>query len=166
MDDAKNPFAHDETKANGSRSTSRPVWIIAAITAAIAIAASAVGTGFACKARALEGLRSDLDDKSANLTNALAAVQRDKDQIAGLQARLADLEKEKDAVRQGAKKLEDEMRTDLESKDVTISKLQGKLTVNILDRVMFDSLWDACRNPTGESVLRKNCRDSRVNTPI
>jgi chemotaxis protein MotB len=46
------------------------------------------------------------------------------------------------------------MRSDLESKDVTISKLQGKLTVNILDRVMFDS-GEAIMKPDGESVLRK-----------
>jgi len=53
-----------------------------------------------------------------------------------------------------AKGLEDEMRSDLESKDVTISNLQGKLTVNILDRVMFDS-GEAVVRPDGESVLRK-----------
>jgi chemotaxis protein MotB len=46
------------------------------------------------------------------------------------------------------------MRSDLESKDVTISKLQGKLTVNILDRVMFDS-GEAILKPDGEAVLRK-----------
>jgi chemotaxis protein MotB len=46
------------------------------------------------------------------------------------------------------------MRSDLESKDVTISKLQGKLTVNILDRVMFDS-GEAILQPDGEAVLQK-----------
>ena len=55
---------------------------------------------------------------------------------------------------QMAKGLEDEMRSDLESKDVTISNLQGKLTVNILDRVMFDS-GEAVVRPGGEAVLRK-----------
>jgi chemotaxis protein MotB len=95
-----------------------------------------------------------LNDANGNLTNALATAQRDKEQIAGLQARLADLEKEKDTARQNAKRLEDEMRSDLESKDVTISKLQGKLTVNILDRVMFDS-GDAIVKADGENVLRK-----------
>src|SRR6185312_8336739 len=55
---------------------------------------------------------------------------------------------------QSSKSLESEMRSELESKDVTISKLQGKLTVNILDRVMFDS-GEAILKPDGESVLRK-----------
>ena len=44
--------------------------------------------------------------------------------------------------------------SDLESKDVTISSLQGKLTVNILDRVMFDS-GETILKPDGETVMRK-----------
>jgi chemotaxis protein MotB len=71
-----------------------------------------------------------------------------------LEAQVADLEKAKEMVGQKAKGLEDEMRSDLESKDVTISKLQGKLTVNILDRVMFNS-GEAILKPDGEAVLRK-----------
>jgi len=46
------------------------------------------------------------------------------------------------------------MRAALESKDVTISKLQGKLTVNILDHVLFDS-GEADLKPEGEAVLTK-----------
>jgi chemotaxis protein MotB len=46
------------------------------------------------------------------------------------------------------------MRAALESKDVTISQLQGKLTVNILDRVLFDS-GEAELKSGGEEVLRK-----------
>ena len=46
------------------------------------------------------------------------------------------------------------MRAALESKDVTISRLQGKLTVNILDRILFDS-GEADLKPDGAAVLRK-----------
>jgi len=46
------------------------------------------------------------------------------------------------------------MRAALESRDVTISQLQGKLTVNILDRVLFDS-GEAELKPDGSVVLRK-----------
>jgi chemotaxis protein MotB len=52
------------------------------------------------------------------------------------------------------KGLEEEMRAALESRDVTISELQGKLTVNILDRVLFDS-GEAELKPDGANVLRK-----------
>jgi len=67
---------------------------------------------------------------------------------------VADLQKAKEMAGQRAKGLEEEMRSDLESKDVTISNLQGKLTVTILDRVMFDS-GEAILQPDGEAVLRK-----------
>ncbi len=46
------------------------------------------------------------------------------------------------------------MRSALESRDVTISNLKGKLTVNILDRVMFDS-GEAILKPDGQAVLQK-----------
>jgi len=111
--------------------------------------ASAVG-----KQRGLESLRTKLDDANASLASARDENQKDKDQIAALQAKVADLEQEKDTAAQMAKGLENEMRADLESKDVTISNLQGRLTVNILDRVMFDS-GEAILKPAGESVMRK-----------
>jgi chemotaxis protein MotB len=95
-----------------------------------------------------------LDDANASLAKGQAENQKAKDQIAALQAKVSDLEQEKDTAAQMAKGLENEMRADLESKDVTISSLQGKLTVNILDRVMFDS-GEAILKPAGESVLRK-----------
>src|ERR1035437_9389268 len=69
-------------------------------------------------------------------------------------ARLRIGEKEKAAAVQTHQSLEDEMRAALESKDVTISQLQGKLTVNILDRVLFDS-GEADLKPAGAAVLRK-----------
>ncbi len=50
--------------------------------------------------------------------------------------------------------LEKQMRAQLESRDVTISELQGRLTVNILDRVLFDS-GAAVLKPEGEKVLLK-----------
>src|ERR1019366_2908965 len=111
--------------------------------------ASAIG-----KLRGLESLRTKLDDANASLASAQGENQKDKDQIAALQSKVADLEQDKDTAAQMAKGLENEMRADLESKDVTISSLQGKLTVNILDRVMFDS-GEAILKPAGESVMRK-----------
>ncbi|HEX5218406.1 MAG TPA: OmpA family protein [Verrucomicrobiae bacterium] len=55
---------------------------------------------------------------------------------------------------QSARGLEEQMRAELESKDVTISKLQGKLTVNILDRILLDS-GEAVLKTDGEGVLNK-----------
>ncbi len=46
------------------------------------------------------------------------------------------------------------MRAALQSKDITISQLQGKLTVNILDHVLFDS-GEGALKPEGQEVLRR-----------
>lgn len=102
-----------------------------------------------------------LDQAQAELTVAKeAAAKADadaaglQDKLASAETRLRELEKEKTAVVQNHQSLEDEMRSALESKDVTISQLQGKLTVNILDRVLFDS-GEADLKPDGAAVLRK-----------
>jgi chemotaxis protein MotB len=157
MSNDKQPFTEQVTRANrgaGSLDTTRTAWTVAgslavALIAALLLWATAVG-----KMRALERVQSKLDDANANLASALDNNQKDKDQIGSLQNQVAELQKEKEAATQNAKGLEDEMRTALESKDVTISKLQGKLTVNILDRVMFDS-GEAVLKPGGEAVMRK-----------
>ncbi|HAV64868.1 MAG TPA: hypothetical protein DCY13_21175 [Verrucomicrobiales bacterium] len=46
------------------------------------------------------------------------------------------------------------MRAALATKDITISELEGKLTLSILDRILFDS-GKAIIKPEGEEVLRK-----------
>jgi chemotaxis protein MotB len=59
---------------------------------------------------------------------------------------------EKEKVTENQARMEQQMRTALQSKDVTISELRGSLTVNILDRVLFDS-GEAELKPEGEKVL-------------
>ncbi|HUC86196.1 MAG TPA: OmpA family protein [Candidatus Acidoferrales bacterium] len=157
MSNERQPFTEQVTRANrgaGSANAARLPWIVAGVLAASLIAALLLWATAVGKVRALQRVQSQLDEANGSLANALAQNEKDKDQITALQNQLADLQKEKDAVAQSAKGLEDEMRADLESKDVTISKLQGKLTVNILDRVMFDS-GEAVLKPAGEAVMRK-----------
>jgi len=142
------------TKGQRGSRNSKADWIVAGLLAAALIAVSLFWASALRKVGALESLRPDLADANARLTNALAEIEKARGQIAALQTNVADLQKEKEMVGQAAKGLENEMRSALESKDVTISQLQGKLTVNILDRVMFDS-GEANLKPDGESVLRK-----------
>ncbi len=66
--------------------------------------------------------------------------------------RIEALLKEKDKVTENQARMERQMRDALQSKDVTISELRGSLTVNILDRVLFDS-GEAELKPEGEKVL-------------
>jgi chemotaxis protein MotB len=67
---------------------------------------------------------------------------------------LRTLEREKDDVTQAQERLAAEMRSAIESKEITISELQGRLTVNILDRILFDS-GEAVVKPEGEQILMK-----------
>jgi chemotaxis protein MotB len=102
-----------------------------------------------------------LDQAQAELNSLRAAAAANEAQAAQLkqqatesQAHIDELQKERDAALQTHKSLEGEMRAALESKDITISQLQGKLTVSILDRVLFDS-GEADLKPEGAAVLRK-----------
>jgi chemotaxis protein MotB len=154
MSEGKQPFTEYVTKARRGPDASRWGWIAAGILAVLLVVSLLLWASAMGRLRGLESLRTRLDDANASLASAQAENQKDKDQIAALQSKVADLEQEKDTAAQMAKGLENEMRADLESKDVTISSLQGKLTVNILDRVMFDS-GEAILKPAGESVMRK-----------
>ena len=154
MSEGKQPFTEYVTKARRGPDASRWGWIAAGILAVLLVVSLLLWASAVGRLRGLESLRTRLDDANASLASAQGENQKDKDQIAALQSKVADLEQEKDTAAQMAKGLENEMRADLESKDVTISNLQGKLTVNILDRVMFDS-GEAILKPAGESVMRK-----------
>ena len=149
-----NPFTRSVAESRRGSDNSKPGWIVAGILAVLLVAVLLLWATALGKLRGLEPLQAKLNDASASLASELNQSQKDKDQIATLKARVADLEKEKADAAQLAKGLEDEMRSDLESKDVTISNLRGKLTVNILDRVMFDS-GEAVLKLDGESVMRK-----------
>jgi chemotaxis protein MotB len=154
MSEGPQPFTEYLTKTNRGPGNPKAAWIVAGGLAILLTLISLLWATAVGKNRGLEAIRAQLEETNAVMTEALAKTQADKDQIAALQTQVADLEKEKEQTSQAAKGLEDEMRSDLESKDVTISKLQGKLTVNILDRVMFDS-GEAVLQPDGEAVLRK-----------
>lgn len=131
----------------------KETWIAANVLAIAAI------IGLVCLLTSQRG--HQLDKSQADLNEArtaLARVQSETDDLKGkletAQNQVEDLKREQEATMQMHKGLEEEMRAALESRDVTISELQGKLTVNILDRVLFDS-GEAELKPDGASVLRK-----------
>jgi chemotaxis protein MotB len=154
MSEDRKPLTEHLTKTNRGWDRAKSGWLAAGILAVLLVAALLLWAAAVGRLRGLESLQSKLDDANASLAGTLNENQKDRDQIADLQSQVDNLEKEKADAAQLAKGLEDEMRSDLESKDVTISKLQGKLTVNILDRVMFDS-GEAILKPGGQSVMLK-----------
>jgi chemotaxis protein MotB len=131
----------------------KETWMIAA---ALTIALLLGLLGFVSweKKHEVDKVRDDLTNAQAAATKAEAEAAELKVKLADTESRNADLQKQQEATVHSHQTLEDEMRSALESKDVTISQLQGKLTVNILDRVMFDS-GEADLKPAGAAVLRK-----------
>jgi chemotaxis protein MotB len=155
MSESKQPFTEYATRSTGAQNASRAGWMIALAMGLLAGLFLWLWLSAATSRRAdLEAVRARLDEAASALNGARAENQTNQDLIVALRAQVADLEKEKELAVQMAKGLETEMRADLESKDVTISKLQGKLTVNILDRVMFDS-GEAVLKPDGQAIMQK-----------
>jgi chemotaxis protein MotB len=106
------------------------------------------------KKHEVDKVRTDLAQAQEAAAKAQAEAEDLQNKLADSEARNQELRKQQDIVVHTHQNLEDEMRNALQSKDVTISQLQGKLTVNILDRIMFDS-GEAELKPAGAAVLRK-----------
>jgi chemotaxis protein MotB len=155
MSESKQPFTEYVTRSKGAPGIARSGWIVALVLGLLAAVFLWLwSSARSSQLRELESLRTRLEETASALSRAQAENQTNRDLIAALQSQVADLEKDRETAAQMARGLENEMRADLESKDVTISKLQGKLTVNILDRVMFDS-GEAVLKPDGQAVMRK-----------
>lgn len=75
-------------------------------------------------------------------------------QLGATRELVTELQQAMEQAAQRKSSMEAEFRAALDSKDVTISELQGRLTVDILDRVLFDS-GEAVLKPDGETVLSK-----------
>ena len=131
----------------------KETWIIASVLTAVLLL-GLLGVASWEKKKEVEKVRAELAEAQAAAARAQTEVADLKNKLTDGQARIQELQKEKDAAVQTHQSLEDEMRAALESKDVTISQIQGKLTVNILDRVLFDS-GEADLKPAGAAVLRK-----------
>ena len=104
---------------------------------------------------------NELDKALAQLVEAQRSAEAEAARAGGLTNELGEsqklidqLQREKEKATQAQKNLEQEMRAALESKDITISQLQGRLTVNILDRILFDS-GEAVLKSEGEKVLQQ-----------
>ncbi len=155
MSESRNPFGVEEIEKRRRRGAGLGGWIVALLLAAALAVVVMIWNSSTETILGLESLHERvLAEAEARQSKALEQIEWAKAELGLLQSRLQDVEKEKQATRDAAKRLEDEMRADLESKDVTISKLQGKLTVSIVDRVMFDS-GEAVLKPDGKAVLRK-----------
>ena len=136
-----------------SRFVTKKQWNIASVLSVLAILAI-VGLSFWQQSGELEKARQEAQAAHSEAREAAARAAALSNDVAQIQNQVAALQQEKEAAITTQKSIEDSMKTALESKDVTISQLQGKLTVNILDRILFDS-GEASLKPEGEKVLRQ-----------
>ncbi len=132
---------------------SKQTWIIASVLSGLAVLGFAF-LSFTQQGHNLDRAKAELAQLRAQIDQARVAMNTLKGEVADSKSQIDELRREKDAATQAQHSLEQEMRNSLESKDITISELQGKLTVNILDRIMFNS-GEAELKPEGEKVLQK-----------
>src|SRR5690242_13252600 len=131
----------------------RSTWIIASILSVTAIVAF-LATASWQKGNELEKSTQELTEARSTNDLLMAQMTALREELTASKAKVEELRTENEKASQAQKNLETQMRSAIESKDVTISELQGKLTVNILDRILFDS-GEAELKPEGEAVLRK-----------
>jgi len=131
----------------------KQTWIIAGALSAIALAVI-IFAAFHNQGSALTRAQQALVDAQAVVEKKSAELAALSNKVAEANEEIADLTEENAEVESTRNSLEAEMRKALESKDVTISELRGKLTVNILDRIAFDS-GEADLKPEGERILEK-----------
>src|ERR1700738_5082311 len=131
----------------------KETWIIAASLTIALLLGLLTFSSYDKKTR-LERARAELVEAQEAAAKSLSEAGLLSDKLSAAEQHAQELEQEKLAVEKSHQSLEDELRDALESKDYAISQLQGKLTVSILDRILFDS-GEAELKPDGEAVLRK-----------
>lgn len=138
----------------------RHVLIAASIITALLLF-GVLGLAFWHRGLELKQTQTDLASRNDDLASMRLAAETNAARVAALveeldaaRARAAELEHQNEETSLNQRLIEAEMRRTLESKDITISELQGKLTVNILDRILFDS-GEATLRPEGQEVLMK-----------
>ena len=131
----------------------KPILVTAGLISLVlllALAGLQIRQSSQAREQAEAALRQALADAEAfRATNSVLAgeISTLQEQSTQLEARLTEASQARDGMLQ-------KMQSELQSKDITITELQGKLTVNILDRVLFDS-GQATLKMEGQSVLLK-----------
>ena len=138
----------------------KSTWVVPTILSALLIlgalgwTAWKRGSELSTAQTALEEARKAAEQNAAQALALKADLDAAKADAVELAEKLAEAEKEMATASKSKSTLEEEMRAALQSKDITISQLQGKLTVNILDHVLFDS-GEAAVKTEGQEILRR-----------
>jgi chemotaxis protein MotB len=124
-------------------------------------------------------LKAENKDLSQNVENLQKDVSNFRDQIVALreknevlQSKTKDLERQKEeevlAMKGTYENLLENMKSEIEKGKITITQLRGKLKVNMLDEILFDS-GETTIKPQGIEVLKRvgnillNVKDKAIN---
>ncbi len=131
----------------------KQTWIIAGALSAVLLLVLILASVSRNHA-ANSNLQAALAEAKSTTEKQAAELDTLRNKLNEAEARVRELAEEKEAATKTQHSLEDEMRRALESKEVTISELRGKLTVNILDRILFDS-GEADLKAEGQQIMEK-----------
>ncbi|MDX1950775.1 MAG: OmpA family protein [Verrucomicrobiota bacterium] len=131
----------------------KQTWIFASILSVLLVL-GVIGASAWKQSHEFKKVLAELQDLQAQSLQQTAQTKALKEELEQSRLAVETLQREKEEVTKAQQSLENEMRSALQSRDVTISELQGKLTVNILDRILFDSA-EAVLKPEGEKVLNQ-----------
>ncbi len=108
--------------------------------------------------RELENLlKAKSDSLSQTIVELRQKVAALENENAGLKQEIAALQKSREETQKASKTYEDlvaKMKGEIAKGEITISELKGKLTVNMVDAILFDS-GKAEVKPEGQAVLQK-----------
>jgi chemotaxis protein MotB len=140
----------------------KQIWPFAGILAALFLGAVAL-----LQLRESARARSDAEsqaDAARQLADALSQTNQMLDaELSLARAQAAELAEQVQQATSDRSQLEQQMRSELDSKNITISELQGRLTIDILDRILFDS-GESELKPEGQQVLLKLAELLQQNT--
>lgn len=131
----------------------KQTWIIASVLSVLVM----VGLGALSMRKQhveIERVQHSYDGAQKTIEQLTAMLSELSNKLDVAEATIRHLNEESHEAEKTQATLESEMRKALESKDVTISELKGKLTINILDQVLFDS-GEAELKSEGQKVLEK-----------
>ena len=132
---------------------SKTTWIVASALSVLALFGF-ISLSALKQYRLTQSLKKELHELRTTANDVTTRANQLTTELEEGKTRIEALQRENQEANQAQKSMETEMRQVLESKDVTISQLQGRLTVNILDRILFDS-GEAAVKSEGEKVLQQ-----------
>ncbi len=97
---------------------------------------------------------NELSAKTNEASTLQDALDTIREQVSNLSQKVTEIEEEKEKKEEEFNELQNSLQREIEAKEITITQLKGKLTVNLMDKILFDS-GKAVIKTDGKRVLDK-----------